>query len=95
MYHTNEVHQHKSWNKNHIQQESENWLNQTSTSNCYTALLEKLEDQKHKTGPENTPKRPSYVTDVKHISPLTKLLEQIAKQQYEIKAFQAFAPLFL
>jgi hypothetical protein len=29
---------------------------------------------------------PKYRTDVKNISPLIQLLEQIAKQQYEIKA---------
>jgi hypothetical protein len=29
---------------------------------------------------------PIYITDVKNISPLIQLLEQIAKQQYEIKA---------
>jgi hypothetical protein len=67
---------------------SEHWLNQTSTSNRYTALLEKeSEDQQQKAGPENTPKPPPiYITDFKNISPLIQLLEQIAKQQYEIKA---------
>jgi hypothetical protein len=29
---------------------------------------------------------PIYITDVKNISPPIQLLEQIAKQQYEIKA---------
>jgi hypothetical protein len=29
-----------------------------------------------------------YISDVKNISPLLQLLEQIAKQQYEIKALQ-------
>jgi hypothetical protein len=29
---------------------------------------------------------PIYITDVKNITPLIQLLEQIAKQQYEIKA---------
>jgi hypothetical protein len=28
---------------------------------------------------------PIYITDVENISPLIQLLEQIAKQQYEIK----------
>jgi hypothetical protein len=61
--------------------ESEQWLNQTSTSNCYTALLEEeSEDQQRKTGPENMPKPPPiYVTDI-NISPLIPLLKQIAKQ---------------
>jgi hypothetical protein len=68
--------------------ESEHWLNQTSNSNHYTALLEEeSEDKQHKAGPENTPKLPPiYITDVKNISPLIQLLEQIAKQHYEIKA---------
>jgi hypothetical protein len=35
------------------------WLNETSTCNRYTALLEeKSEDQEHKAGPEHTPKPP-------------------------------------
>jgi hypothetical protein len=39
--------------------EREHWLNQTSTSNRYTALLvEESEDQQQKTGPANTPKLP-------------------------------------
>jgi hypothetical protein len=69
--------------------ESEQWLNQTSTSNSYTALLEEeSEDQQQKAGPENMPKPPIYITNVKStsISPLIQLLEQIAKQQYEVKA---------
>jgi hypothetical protein len=68
--------------------ESEHWLNQTSTYNRYTALLEEgSEDQQEKDGPENTPKPPPiYITDVKNISTLIQLLEQIATQQYEIKA---------
>jgi hypothetical protein len=63
--------------------ESEHWLNHTSTSNRYTALLEEeSEDQQQKVSPENTPKPPSiYITDIKNISPLIQLLEQIAKQQ--------------
>jgi hypothetical protein len=65
-----------------------NWHNQISTSNCYTALLEEeSEDQQHKAGPQNLPKQPPInTTDIKNISPLVQLLEQIAKQQYEIKA---------
>jgi hypothetical protein len=36
--------------------ESNQWLNQTFTSNCYTALLEEeSEDKQQKAGPENTP----------------------------------------
>jgi hypothetical protein len=55
--------------------ESEHWLNQTSTSNRYTALLEEeSEDQQHRAGPENTQKPPPiYVTDIKNISSLMKL----------------------
>jgi hypothetical protein len=51
-------------------------------------LLEvESEDQQHKAGPENTPKPPPiYITDVANISPLIQLLEQIATQQYEVKA---------
>jgi hypothetical protein len=46
--------------------ESEHGLNQTSTSNHYTALLEEeSEDQQQKAGPENTPKPPPvYITEV-------------------------------
>jgi hypothetical protein len=68
--------------------ESKHWLNQTSTSNRYTALLEEeSEYQQHKAGPDNTPKPPPlYITGVKNISPLIELLQQIAKQQYEIKS---------
>jgi hypothetical protein len=64
------------------------WLNHHSTSSRYTSVLgEKSEDQRHKTGPENAPKpSPIYITGVKNISPLIQLLEQIAKQQYKIKA---------
>jgi hypothetical protein len=37
--------------------ESEHWLNQTSTSSCYTAQLEEeSEDQQQKAGPKYTPK---------------------------------------
>jgi hypothetical protein len=68
--------------------ENEQWLNQTSTSNHYTALLEEeSEDQQQKARPQNMPKHsPIYITDVQNISPLIQLLGQIAKQQYEIKA---------
>jgi hypothetical protein len=67
--------------------ESYHWLNQTSISNRCTALLEEeSKDQQQKAGPENTPKPPPvYITDIKNVSPLIQLLEQIAKQQYEIK----------
>jgi hypothetical protein len=38
-------------------------------------------------GPENTPKPPPiYITDIKNISPLIQLIEQIAKQQNKIEA---------
>jgi hypothetical protein len=49
--------------------EREYWLNQTSTSNPYTALLEEgNEHQQHKTGPTNTLiPPPIYITDVKAI----------------------------
>jgi hypothetical protein len=44
-------------------------------------MEEGSEDQLQKAGPENTPKpSPFYITDVKNISPLIQLLEQIAKQ---------------
>jgi hypothetical protein len=47
--------------------ESVHWLNQTSTTNHYTALLEEeTEDQQHKAGSENTLKPPPvYIADVK------------------------------
>jgi hypothetical protein len=42
-------------------------------------------------GPEKTPKPPPiYITDVKNISPHIQLLEQIVKQQCEIKAFAGY-----
>jgi hypothetical protein len=68
--------------------QSEHWPNQTSTSNRYTALLEEeSEDQQQKAGPENTPKPPAiYITDVTNMSLHIQLLEQIAKQQHEVKA---------
>jgi hypothetical protein len=68
--------------------QSQHWLNQISTSLHYTALLgEKSEDQQQKAGPENTPKPPpKYITVTTNILPLIQLLEQIAKQRYEIKA---------
>jgi hypothetical protein len=68
----------------HIKQ-SEYCLHATPTTNCYTALLEKDNDQQHKVGPGNTPKPPSiYASDFITISPLIQLLEQIVKQQYEL-----------
>jgi hypothetical protein len=74
--------------KNKHAKESEHWLSQTSTSSRYTALLEEeSEDQKKKAGPENMPKPPPiYIADFQNTSPLIQLQEQIAKQQYEIKA---------
>jgi hypothetical protein len=63
--------------------QSEHWLNQTSTSNRYTALLEEESEDQQKAGNENTPKPPPiYITDITNISPLIQLLEQIAIQQY-------------
>jgi hypothetical protein len=56
-YHTNEVDQHKVklGGETKHSKESEQWLNQSSTSSCYTALLEEeSEDQEHKAGSENT-----------------------------------------
>jgi hypothetical protein len=59
--------------------ESEHWLNQISTSNCYTPLLEEgSQDQQQKAGPENTPKPQFCITDVKNSNSM--------KQQYEVKA---------
>jgi hypothetical protein len=50
-------------------------------------MEEGSEDQQQTAGPENKPKPPPVdITDVKYTSPLIQLLEQIAKQQYEIKA---------
>jgi hypothetical protein len=47
---------------------SEHWLNQASTSNRYTALLdEESEDKQQKACLENTPEPPPiYITDVKN-----------------------------
>jgi hypothetical protein len=39
--------------------QSEHWLNQTSTSNCYTALLEEESEEQQKASNKNTPKTPS------------------------------------
>jgi hypothetical protein len=73
-----------------IQEETERKAKhtETSTSNRYTALLEEeIEDQQQKAGPESTTRPPPiYITDVKVISSLIQILEQIAIQQYEIKA---------
>jgi hypothetical protein len=68
--------------------ESEHCLNQTSTSNSYTAHWKRnVKTSSKKAGPEITPKpSPIYITDDANISSLIQLLEQIAKQQYEIKA---------
>jgi hypothetical protein len=68
--------------------ESEHWLNQTSTSNRYTALLEEESvDQQQKAGPEKTPRPPPIdITDVTNISPLIQMLAVIAIQQYEVKS---------
>jgi hypothetical protein len=57
--------------------ESEHWLNQTSTSNRYIAMLEEeSEDQQRRAGPENMKKPPPiYKTDVKNISLLIQLLK--------------------
>jgi hypothetical protein len=68
--------------------QSQQWPNQTFTSNHYTALSEEESVyQQLKVGPENMPKAlPIFVTDVRNTSPLLQLLEHIAKEQYEIKA---------
>jgi hypothetical protein len=68
--------------------ESKHWLSQTFTSNHCAALLEKeSEDQQKKADPENSAKSPPVcISDVKNISALIQLLEQIAKEEYEIKA---------
>jgi hypothetical protein len=60
--------------------ESEHRLNQTSTSNRYTALLEGgSEDQQQKAGNENTTKPPPIcIIAVTNISPLLQPVEQIA-----------------
>jgi hypothetical protein len=73
--------------------DSKHWLNQTSTSNHYTALLEeKSEDQQHKASLETTPKPPPlYITGVKNISPLIQLLEQIAKSNMKLKLLQTIS----
>jgi hypothetical protein len=70
--------------------ESKHWLNQTSTSNRYTALQEeKSEAQQQKAGPENMTKPPPiYITDIKNISPLIELLEQIANSYMKLKLSQ-------
>jgi hypothetical protein len=70
--------------------ESDHWLNETSTSSCYTALLEEeSEVQQQKVSPENMPKpSPIYITDVNNIAPLIKLLEQIAKGNMKLKLSQ-------
>jgi hypothetical protein len=47
-------------------------------------LEEEREDKHHKAGPGNPP--PINITDVKNISPLKELSEQVVKQQYEIIA---------
>jgi hypothetical protein len=71
---TKEADQHKKELKGEATHAKKNqhWLNQTSTSNCYTALLEEeSKDQQQKAGPENTPKPPPiYITNVTNISPL-------------------------
>jgi hypothetical protein len=61
--------------------QSEHWLNQTSTSKRYQALLEEeCEAQQQKAGLESTPKPPPiHITNVKNISPLILLLVQIVK----------------
>jgi hypothetical protein len=69
-YHTNKVdHNTKQREAKHTK-DSEHWLIQTPTSNCYTVLLEEESvDQQHKAGPENMPKPlPIYKTDVNKIS---------------------------
>jgi hypothetical protein len=74
--HTNKLDLHKmKMKQKDTRKGSEYWLNQPSTSNRYTALLEEESgDQQHKTSPENMSKPPpSYilVTVVKNILPHT------------------------
>jgi hypothetical protein len=82
--------QDKNETKSKHSKESEYWLNQTSLSNQYTALLEEeSEDQQNKDTPENTLKPPAiYITGIENISTLIQLLEKIAKQKYKIKSLQ-------
>jgi hypothetical protein len=50
-------------------------------------MEDESEDQQQTTDPGNTPEPPAiYISDITTIPPLIKLLEQIAKLQYEIKA---------
>jgi hypothetical protein len=58
---------------------------QLATSNCF-AVLQEESDGQQKTSHSGTPKPPIYV-GVQNISPMIRLLEQIAKEQYQIKAF--------
>jgi hypothetical protein len=68
--------------------ESEYWLNQPATSNCSAVLQEEVSKEgQQRTRNSNTPKPPQiYVTGVQNISQMIQLLEQTAKEQYEIKA---------
>jgi hypothetical protein len=68
--------------------ESEYWLHPTPTSSCYTTLLEVDDDQQQeKLGPGNTPKPPPiYVSNVKTISPLVHLLEQIVILNFKLNS---------
>jgi hypothetical protein len=68
--------------------ESDHWLKPTSTHNPYSALMEdESEDQQQTTDPGNSSKPPTfYISDVTTVQPLIRLLEQIAKLRYEIKA---------
>jgi hypothetical protein len=68
------------WRKAKRSKESEHWLNKTSNSNRYIALLEEESVDQLQAGPGNTPEPPLiYITDVKNMSPLIQLLEQIGK----------------
>jgi hypothetical protein len=70
-----------------LAKESQHWLNQTSTSSRYTALLlEESVDQQQKAGSENMSKPPPiYITGVTNILPLIQLQEHMAFQRYEVK----------
>jgi hypothetical protein len=89
-YGTKEAHQHKKKlkEKPNTPKKGEKLLNQMSTSNCYTTLLDEESEEKQQiAGPRSTPKHPPIcITDNKNISPLIQLLGQIAIQQYEVKA---------
>jgi hypothetical protein len=89
-YHTKEADQHRKKLKGRS-----NIPNKANTGLTKHPLLiatqlcckKKMKTKQQQAGPEIPPKLPPiYITDVKNISPLIQLLEQVAEQQYEIKA---------